>query len=241
MQIYCENNKKMTEDDLHKILKEHLNTGFPATVDSYSNGRVKVKPDISKNYQDDENLEYAILNAKVIYPRFDNGSAGVKGRITKGTKGYVHIAQAATDNSGDQRSYDLSDAFFYPCDPTLSDPVGVGNDEMAMFWGAAKVSISEDGFVTIVAPKGFKVITPKGEFTAKLETGDNLNVKSGGIDNVDGIRNTGGIDNLGGLRNAGGFSSTGSSKSNGERITTESHTHNYTDDGAQKVTEKANV
>lgn len=231
----------MTEDDLHKILKEYINTGFPATVVSYSDGRVKVKPDISKNYQDDENLEYAILNAKVIYPRFDNGSAGVKGRITKGTKGYVHIAQAATDNSGDQRSYDLSDAFFYPCDPTLSDPVGVGNNEMAMFWGNAKISISEDGFVTIVAPTGFKVITPKGEFTAKLETGDNLNVKSGGIDNVDGIRNTGGIDNLGGLRNAGGFSSTGSSKSNGQAITTEQHTHNYTDDGAQKVTEKANV
>ncbi len=226
---------RASEDDIHKILKEHLNTSFPATVVSYSAGRVKVKPDISKSYQDDENLEYAILNAKVIYPRFDNGSAGVKGRITKGTKGYVHIAQAATDNSGDQRSYDLSDAFFYPCDPTLSDPVGVGNDEMAMFWGAAKISISEDGFITIVAPTGFKVITPKGEFTAKLETGDNINVKAGGIDNVDGIRNTGGIVN------AGGLSSTGPATSNGQAITTEPHTHNYTDDGAQKVTEKANV
>ncbi len=226
-------------DEIESWVKEYINTGFPVEVVSYHNTYVKVKPLINKNYEDDNRLSYEPINAKVIYPRFEGGNCGVKGVISAGTKGYVHIAQSATDGSGDFRLFDLNDAYFYPCDPSLKTPDDVGNDDFVMWRGSSSiridfagniifkagetsVTIGVDGTIKNNAPTGITNTTAKNKTTGEVVSGSKLTVEGGGINSTGGFSNTG-----------------GSMTNNGKKISEDDHKHLYTDDGVQKTTDIA--
>ncbi len=137
-----------------------MNTCLPGVIVSYANGRASVRPTGKKRFADGDTIDFPVIHdARVCWPSFAGGSAGVKGPILAGDRCLLVFSQQAADGTDDRRAFDLSDCYVVPCH--LGD-VGGGSDNasMSVFYGSAGVSVTASGQVVIVAPAGFVVTAP---------------------------------------------------------------------------------
>ncbi|CBX44533.1 phage baseplate assembly protein V [Erwinia phage phiEt88] len=147
-----------------------VNTALPCTVVSYDSGRVSVKPDGEKVYADGDSNPYPVLSGlRLVWPKFANGQAGVKGPVMPGDKCLLIACQQSTDGSDDLRRFDIIDSYVIP-GAGYSDAVP-GNDDMRMYFGEAFIAIDAAGKLTINAPGGVEETTPlhtvKGNLTVE--------------------------------------------------------------------------
>lgn len=137
-----------------------MNTCLPGVVVSYANGRASVRPVGKKRFADGDSLDFPVIHdARVCWPSFAGGAAGVKGPILPGDPCLLVFSQQAADGTDDRRAFDLSDCYVIPCH--LGD-VGGGSDNSSMrvFYGNAGVSVTASGQVVVTAPAGFVVTAP---------------------------------------------------------------------------------
>ena len=146
-------------DALNSMMKSHLtdvNTAIPGVIVSYSNGLARVAPTGKKRFADGDVLDYPIIpNARVCWPSFSGGSAGIKGPIKPGDRCLLVFSQQAIDGTDDQRIFDLQDACAIMCDignASVSD--STNNDDMTIYFGAAHIRLTASGELIINAPGG---------------------------------------------------------------------------------------
>ena len=149
---------------------DQVNTAIPCTITGYSNGRVTVRPDGDKTYQDGDSNAYPILhNIRLVWPKFANGQAGIKGPVMAGDKALLIVCQQSIDDPDDSRRFDLVDSYVIP-GGGYDDSVP-GNDDMRIYFGNAFIAIDVNGKITINAPGGVEEITPlhtvKGKMTVE--------------------------------------------------------------------------
>lgn len=157
-----------------------VNTAIPGTIVSYANGLAKVKPTGKKHFADGDALEYPIIpNARVCWPSFAGGQAGVKGPVNPGDKCLLVFSQQATDGSDDRRMFDLQDVYAVMCDLGASAAPSDDNATMMMFFGGAFLKLSSGGALTINAPGGVTITTPATTNTGTLTTQGLLTYQAG--------------------------------------------------------------
>lgn len=149
---------------------DQVNTAIPCTITGYNNGRVTVRPDGEKKFPDGDSNAYPILhNLRLVWPKFANGQAGVKGPVGAGDKGLLIVCQQAIDDPDDLRKFDLVDSYVIP-GGGYDDSVP-GNDDMRLYFGNAFIAIDGSGKITINAPGGVEETTPlhtvKGQLTVE--------------------------------------------------------------------------
>lgn len=156
--------RKMVDSRLYEV-----NTSMPGTIISYSSGRASVKPTPKKQFPDGDVLDFPIIqNARVCWPSFAGGTAGVKGPINPGDKCLIVIAQQAVDGTDDPRRFDMSDAYVIPCDLGIATGESSDNASMMMFFGGAYIKITQAGGLDINAPGGVAITTPSLSNTGTL-------------------------------------------------------------------------
>ncbi len=144
-----------------------MNVCLPGTIVNYSDGRATVKPTLTKRYADGTALPYpTIYSARVVWPSFAGGSAGVKGPVLAGDPCLLVFAQHALDGSDDLRHSDLNDCFVIPCDLGNVRGQASDNGSMQVYYGEAFVKLSADGKVTVNAPGGFTLTASEAQVTA---------------------------------------------------------------------------
>ncbi|KLF56391.1 baseplate assembly protein [Klebsiella aerogenes] len=180
--------------NLIKAELDQVNTAIPCTIESYSNGRVSVRPNGEKKYQDGDSNPYPILhNLRFVWPNFSNGQAGLKGPVTPGDKCLLIVCQQSIDDLDDLRKFDLVDSYVIP-GGGYDDSVP-GNDDMRLYFGNAFIAIDGNGKITINAPGGVEETTPlhtvKGQLTVeKMFTYQGGMTASGGDGSVASITGT---------------------------------------------------
>jgi len=148
-----------------------VNTAIPGTIVSYADGLAKVLPTAKKRYADGDALDFPIIpNARVCWPSFAGGTAGVKGPVRAGDRCLLVFSQQATDGSDDRRMFDLQDVYAVMCDLGQSAAPGDDNESMSLFFGSAFLKFSPTGALTINAPGGTTFNTPETLTTGKLKT-----------------------------------------------------------------------
>lgn len=149
--------KKMIDARVYEV-----NTSLPGTVVSYSNGRASIQPTPKRRFSDGDVLPFPIIqNVRVCWPAFSGGSAGVKGPIVAGDKGIIIFAQQAIDGTDDDRRFDISDAYFIPCDLGNAGAGDSGNNaDLTMFHGSAYMRLTAGGQLVINAPAGVAITAP---------------------------------------------------------------------------------
>lgn len=152
-----------------------VNTCLPGVIVSYAGGRASVRPTGRKRFADGDALDFPVIHdARVCWPSFAGGAAGVKGPILPGDRCLLVFAQQAVDGTDDRRAFDLSDCYVIPCH---LGSVGSGGDNasMSLFYGGAGVAVSASGQVTITAPAGVVITAPtvqaSGSITAVGDVG----------------------------------------------------------------------
>lgn len=171
-------------ESLQGLVKAQLldvNTSFPGVIVSYSNGRARVAPSISKRFADGDVLPFPIINdVLVCWPSFAGGSAGVKGPINPGDKCLVVISQQAIDGTDDRRMFDLTDAYAVMVDLGAAGEGDSGNnDDMTLFFGSAHIRLTKAGALVINAPGGTTIETPSTTNTGTLTTQGLFTYQSG--------------------------------------------------------------
>lgn len=152
-------------DALRRLIESRIaeiNTSLPGTIVSYSNGRASVLPTPKRRFSDGDILPFPIIqNVRVCWPSFNGGAAGIKGPIVAGDKGMLIFAQQAVDGTDDDRRFDISDAYFVPCE---LGSAGAGdssnNSDLTMYHGSGYVRITASGALEINAPGGVTFTTP---------------------------------------------------------------------------------
>lgn len=148
-----------------------MNTCLPGVVVSCANGRASVRPTGKKRFADGDTIDFPVIHdARVCWPSFAGGLAGVKGPILAGDRCLLVFSQQAADGTDDRRAFDLSDCYVIPCH--LGD-VGGGSDNasMSVFYGAASVSVTVSGQVVITAPGGAVINAPVTALNCALAQG----------------------------------------------------------------------
>lgn len=148
-----------------------MNTCLPGVIVAYANGRASIRPTGKKRFADGDTIDFPVIHdARVCWPSFAGGSAGVKGPILVGDKCLLVFSQQASDGTDDRRAFDLSDCYAIPC--SLGD-VGGGSDNssMAVFYGLASVSVTASGQVVINAPGGAVINAPVTSLNTALAQG----------------------------------------------------------------------
>jgi hypothetical protein len=157
-----------------------VNTAIPGIIVSYADGKAKVKPIGKKHYADGESLDFPVIpSARVCWPSFAQGQAGVKGPVRPGDKCLLVFSQQAIDGSDDRRMFDLQDVYAVMCDLGNTTPPSDDNTSMMMFFGAAFMRLDGNGALTINAPGGVTVTTPSTVNTGTLTTQGLLTYQSG--------------------------------------------------------------
>lgn len=148
-----------------------VNTCLPGVIVSYENGRASVRPTGKKRFADGDALDYPVIHdARVCWPTFAGGMAGVKGPILPGDKCLLVFSQQATDGTDDRRMFDLSDCHVIPCDLGNAGSAP-DNVSMSVYYGAASVSITLAGQVVINAPGGAVINAPVTALNSALAQG----------------------------------------------------------------------
>lgn len=158
-------------ESLRKLVNTELdtvNTALPCTVVSYKSGRVSVKPDVEKIYEDGDKNSYPVLSdLRMQWPQFAGGKAGIKGPVQAGDKCMLIICQQAIDGSGDTRRFDLIDSYVIPgCGYSDSVP---GNSDMRIYFGGAYLALTSGGKLIINAPGGVEETAPTYKSSAAYE------------------------------------------------------------------------
>lgn len=149
---------------------DQVNTAIPCTITGYSNGRVSVRPDGNKLYPDGDSNAWPLLHSqRLVWPKFANGQAGIKGPVMAGDKGLLVVCQQSIDDPDDLRKFDLIDSYVIP-GGDYDDSVP-GNGDMRIYYGKAYIAIDSGGKITINAPGGIVETTPlhtvKGKMTVE--------------------------------------------------------------------------
>lgn len=158
-----------------------VNTSLPGVIVSYSNGIASVMPTGKKRFADGDAFDYPIIpGARVCWPSFSGGTAGVKGPVKPGDKCMLVFGQQAMDGTDDRRMFDLQDVSAVMCDlgnASLSD--SSNNDDMTMYFGAAHIRLTAAGALEINAPGGTTITTPSTTNTGTLTTEGLLTYQAG--------------------------------------------------------------
>lgn len=148
-----------------------VNTCLPAVVVSYADGRASVRPTGKKRFADGDALDYPVIHdARVCWPSFAAGMAGIKGPILAGDRCLLVFSQQATDGTDDRRRFDLSDCYVIPCDLGNAGSAP-DNVSMAVYYGSASVAITQAGQVMITAPAGVVINAPVTSLNSALAQG----------------------------------------------------------------------
>lgn len=144
---------------LNNLVKAQLldvNTALPGVVISYANGLARVQPVSKKRFADGDVIDFPIIpNVRVCWPSFAGGAAGVKGPVRAGDRCLLVFSQAALDGSDDRRMFDLQDAFAIMCDlGNAGAGDSANNDALTVFFGGARIRISEAGRMDLTASGG---------------------------------------------------------------------------------------
>ena len=173
--------EKSTIDTLLDLIKSQLldvNTAIPGEIVSYSNGIASVRPVAQKRFADGDVLDYPIIrHARVCWPSFAGGTAGIKGPVTPGDRCLLVFAQQAIDGTDDRRTHDLQDAYAVMADLGNAGQSDSGNNsDMTMYHGSGMIRITAEGAINIEAPAGVmiagKVIQSGGSLTSNGITVD---------------------------------------------------------------------
>ncbi len=155
------------ENFIKSTIVDFVNTAIDCEVVSYENGRVTVRPDGDKGYDDGDSNAYPVLhNLKVVWPQFDGGKTGFKGKIAPGDKGLLVVTQHAGDNSGDNRKYSIVDSRFIPGNGYADDLPG--NNDIRMYNRDAFIAITDEGKILFNAPGGIESTAPQVNFDKKV-------------------------------------------------------------------------
>lgn len=203
-----------------------VNTSIPGVIVDYAGGLASVQPTGKKRYADGDALDFPVIpNARVVWPAFAGGTAGVKGPVKPGDKCLLVIAQQAIDGSDDRRIFDLQDAYAVMCDLGNAGPGDSGNNtDMTMFFGDAYIRLTAAGALEINAPGGTTITTPDTLNTGTLTTQGQFTYQNG----MAGQAGTGDTTIQGQMNLQGGINHTdGSLTSLGKKIDG-THTHNET-------------
>jgi len=193
-----------------------VNTCLPGVIVSYSGGVARVAPSAKKMFADGDEIEYPIIPvARVCWPSFSGGRAGIRGPVRSGDPCLLVFSQQAVDGSDDRRMFDLQDAYAIMCNiGNVGESDSVNDNDMTLYFGDAYIRITENGALDINAPGGTTINTPQTTNTGKLTTEGLLTYNSG-------MSGRGGVS---GTTISGSFIQTGGElSSNGIVLST--HTH----------------
>lgn len=201
------------ENFIKSTVVDFVNTAHECTVVAYNNGKVDVKPDNRKSYDDGDDNDYPVVyGLRMQWPQFSGGTAGVKGPVNPGDKCLMIVCQHPMDDSGDNRKYSIVDSYVIP-GAGYTDAVP-GNSDMRLYFGSAFVAIGEDGKITINAPAGLDVISPQSNFSENVTVNGLFTYTAG----AQGSGGTGGVMSLTGNMNVNGEVTI-----NGIKISTHRH------------------
>jgi hypothetical protein len=148
-----------------------VNTCLPGVVVSYANGRASVQPTGKKRFADGDALDYPIIHdARVCWPTFAGGQAGIKGPVMPGDRCLLVFSQQATDGTDDRRMFDLSDCHAVMCD-LGNTGAATDNTSLTMYYGAANVQILPGGAMALNAPGGLAINAPLLTLNAAITQG----------------------------------------------------------------------
>lgn len=158
-----------------------VNTAIPGIIVSYANGLASVMPSGKKRYADGDILDFPIIhNARVCWPSFSGGAAGIKGPVTAGDRCLLVFAQQAVDGTDDRRMFDLQDVYAVMADLGNTGPGDSANNaDMTMYFGSAHIRLTSAGALNISAPGGTTIDTPQTTNTGKLTTQGLLTYQQG--------------------------------------------------------------
>lgn len=147
----------MNEDSVASVLETfvrnmlmNVNTCFPGTIQSYENGKAAVVPSIIKIFDDGDTLPYPVIpDARVIWPSFSGGQAGMKGPVKAGDPCLVIISQQAIDGSLDPRMHDLQDAYALMCDLGNVRGGASNNTDLILYNGKSSIILKDNGEILI--------------------------------------------------------------------------------------------
>jgi len=158
-----------------------VNTAIPGIIINYADGLASVQPTGKKRYADGDIMDFPVIrNARVCWPSFSGGSAGIKGPVTAGDKCLLVFSQQAIDGSDDRRMFDLQDVYAVMADlGNTGQGDSANNADMTMYFGSAHIRLTAGGALDISAPGGTTIDTPQTTNTGRLTTQGLLTYQNG--------------------------------------------------------------
>ena len=149
----------------------NVNTCVPGKIVSYENGRASVSPTVEKIFDDGDKLSFPVIpDARVIWPSFAGGKAGLKGPVRSGDNCLIIFSQQAIDGSTDPRMFDLQDAYALMCDLGNVGGEASNNDDLVLYHGQSKIVLKENGEIQLIG-KASIILKDNAEISINAPSG----------------------------------------------------------------------